>query len=1557
MNRPFEVRERMTPDRWQHVRELLADAIDCPIPQRQALLDARCTGDSSLRQEVESLLIAHEGAGVLDYLAPLVKPPDPQMPTPAAEWSGRRTAQYFVKDSLGSGGMGVVYKAQDERLGRQVALKFLPPHLSADADAKSRFTAEARAAAALDHPNVCTIYEIGETEDGQLFMAMPLYEGETLEARLTRGRLTFDEALPIALQVARALEHAHECGIVHRDVKPSNIVVLPNGAAKVLDFGIAQIHERSIIDPQKVIGTISYMSPEQASAGPVDCRSDIWSLGIVIHEMLASARPFHGDDGRAIVQAILTRDPSLTATSYPDVPVGMDRVLRRALAKAPEQRYNSMSHFAAELSALATAPEDGSHAFHELDTAAWMSTERRHVAVLVTMVSDYPSLVDQMTPIEVQRLVALVRDTAVDVMRRYGGLVNQAIGDEIVSLFGVPMAHDDDDLRAVRAALELHACVRALNRPDGPAGITLRVQSGLHVGPVVARRLPEGPRRYDVVGAPAAMAARLAALADADAVLMSPETQRLAGPYLHTAPYPSAVLDPQAGAVTPFLVVGETGIASRLEASSRTGLTPYVGRQFELSMLQSRVAGAAAGLGAVIAVIGEAGAGKSRLLYELQERVGVATNVRVLRAHCRAYGDSMPYGVFVQILCAALDLRSPHGNADAVAARIRAVDASLERFLPLLLHLLFVSSDRYALPRHLQGEHLQAALLDALAAVVGVMTQRAPLVLLIEDWQWADSGSRAAFIRVAELIGSSRLVLIVTSRVDPGVTNEWPPSTILVRLERLDFAASITIMQAILGVRRVSDALARRLYDRAGGNPFFLEQMCTALLEQQAVTLHDGEAVVDGGEGGLSLPETVQGVIRARLDNLNSHVLEIVRVASVIGAEFDYALVAKVAPSHVDLAPAITALEAAGLVQQVTVAPTISYRFTHALTQEVCYDSLVGHQRKLLHGAIGRALASTHANQMDDNAARLAYHFNHAEDWPAAIQFGRRAVERAIAVSQFADALSALDQVLEWVGHLPDDQRSHLRADLLLQQERLCETLGLRSRQQRIIDSLIADLAREGSSARLAEVYLRQGDLSTLLKRFDAADRALGTALRIGHERGEATLLRSGLRSLGLLRWHEGRHAEALDITHRLLALDRQYRDDVAVAVDLTNLGNILKATGDYAGARAALDEALAMPALTNDTKKLLYTRQNLANIYRAVGDLDSALECLIQNDEVARLHFLPIQQSYILTSIAHIQLQQGHVETALHTYRAAVDLSRRARHADGLVQSLRMLGNALLALARYDEALPCLQEAAQLFAQLEDRESEAEMWTGVARILERESPDEAAQAWHAVLAIQRKLGDSRSELDAREGVARAMRCRGPDEAIPAFESALALAATIGERRKEVSIRNVLGILEWARGGYAEALQHYEAALALIRGEGEAAQEALILNSLGVSLTKLGRPDEARTVLEESLVLSQRAGQRQLEAHALAGLGQVSLSVHNLNSAAGYFEQSRLVRHDIGDRAGEGWMQLRLAELRNRIGDRIAARTAMDAAVTIAAESGDQALLGATEAARHTDHG
>jgi len=441
---------------------------------------------------------------------------------------------------------------------------------------------------------------------------------------------------------------------------------------------------------------------------------------------------------------------------------------------------------------------------------------------------------------------------------------------------------------------------------------------------------------------------------------------------MHMSACAAVVLDSPAELVTPFRVLGETGIATRLEASRRTGFTPYVGRQSELSTLQARVARAAAERGSVVAVVGEPGAGKSRLLYELQESLRTEPGLRLVQGRCRAYGDGVPYGVFVQILWAGLDLRPPLTGSDVVA-RVRALDRSLERFLPLYLHLLSVQSDVHVLPKHLRGEHLQAAVLDALAAAVGALIRPGPLLVVVEDWHWSDTGSRAAFVRVADLAAALPLTLIVTSRADQGAADRWPASTTFVRLERLDFAASTSIVEAALGVRDVPGALARRLYERAGGNPFFLEQLCAALLEQRAVTVRDGVAVVEDDENRLALPETVQGVIRARLDILDAQALEVARIAAVIGREFDHVLLAEVAPTDVDLRSAIAAAEAAGLVRQTSVTPTLVYRFTHALTQEVCYESLVAHQRKMLHGAIGRALAATHTT--DESASLLARHF------------------------------------------------------------------------------------------------------------------------------------------------------------------------------------------------------------------------------------------------------------------------------------------------------------------------------------------------------------------------------------------------------------------------------------------------------------------------------------------------------------------------------------------------------------------------------------------------------
>src|SRR5262249_13117023 len=224
---------------------------------------------------------------------------------------GRTVSHFRLGRPLGGGGMGVVYTAEDLQLGRAVALKFLAPELVRDPVSKTRFLTEARAASALDHPNLCTLLEVGETEEGLLFLAMPRYEGESLVRLLARGPLPLEQALDLATQIARGLAKAHYHGIVHRDVKPANLFLTADGVVKILDFGIAKLMgEAGPTRRGVLLGTPAYMSPEQTRGEEVDARADVWSLGVVLYEMLAGRRPFAGGSDEAVIYAVLHQTPA-----------------------------------------------------------------------------------------------------------------------------------------------------------------------------------------------------------------------------------------------------------------------------------------------------------------------------------------------------------------------------------------------------------------------------------------------------------------------------------------------------------------------------------------------------------------------------------------------------------------------------------------------------------------------------------------------------------------------------------------------------------------------------------------------------------------------------------------------------------------------------------------------------------------------------------------------------------------------------------------------------------------------------------------------------------------------------------------------------------------------------------------------------------------------------------------------------------------------------------------------------------------------------------------------
>lgn len=352
----------MTPNRWQEIDQLFHAALACQVSERTQFLASACGGDELLRREVESLISSLAGAdGFIETPAGDVAAEMLRTRESAYE-PGRQIGNYKIVGRLGSGGMGEVYLADDTRLKRKIALKLLPPHFMVNPDRVRRFEREARAASALNHPNIVTIYEIGQSDSAH-FIATEFVDGKTLRQMISEKPFTLSETLNVAVQVAGALMGAHAAGIVHRDIKPENIMVRSDGYIKILDFGLAKLTEPQTTEtetetptllqsnPGLVMGTVQYMSPEQARGKKVDARSDIWSFGIVLYELLAGRVPFSGETPSHVMVSLM-EDELPALSSFVDVPPELDRIVTRALEKKPRERYQTASELALDLKNL-----------------------------------------------------------------------------------------------------------------------------------------------------------------------------------------------------------------------------------------------------------------------------------------------------------------------------------------------------------------------------------------------------------------------------------------------------------------------------------------------------------------------------------------------------------------------------------------------------------------------------------------------------------------------------------------------------------------------------------------------------------------------------------------------------------------------------------------------------------------------------------------------------------------------------------------------------------------------------------------------------------------------------------------------------------------------------------------------------------------------------------------------------------------------------------------------------------------------------------------------------
>ncbi|HLK12911.1 MAG TPA: adenylate/guanylate cyclase domain-containing protein [Candidatus Binatia bacterium] len=1019
--------------------------------------------------------------------------------------------------------------------------------------------------------------------------------------------------------------------------------------------------------------------------------------------------------------------------------------------------------------------------------------ERKQVTVLFCDLAGSTAIAARLDPEEWHDLLERYLDLAFAEIYRREGIVNQLAGDGLMALFGAPVAHEDAPARAVEAALAIQDAIGRLNAGDlAGRDLALRPRIGVHTGPVVVGTVGNDLKMdYTALGDTTNLASRLEGLAPPGGILISEATERLVRGAFRLLPRGPLAVKGRAEAVPAFEVLGRSEGATPMAIAAGRGLTPFVGRAQELAQLEACYRAAVTGRAQVVAVVGDAGSGKSRLLWELREKIGGAP-VTFFEARCSALDQSVPYLPFLTMLRRHFGITrgEPAERAcERIAERVRCWDPALDRAHPHLCRLLALPVEEA--PGH-DAERLEPETFATIARLVHAESERAPVVMLVEDLHWIDGPSRQLLESAVARLEQERVMLVVTHR--PDYEGSWRPGGAFtqLRLHPLPDAEATTMIRAVAGGTLPAE-LERRILDKAEGSPFFTEEITRALVEAGLVTAGDGRARLTRPVEDIHIPGTVQEVVAARLDRLGGDAKRVAQVAAVLGRQFARGQLEELlAGEGIDVGAELEELVRRGVLHRQSFLSPDEFRFGESVTQEVAYESLLLKQRRQLHERVGRMLEAS-GGAGAEHSALVAHHFARSDDREKAITALLRAAADAERVPSYGTAAHLYRQAWELAeAGLSADAAGRHHGWVLEATRGFCRVTVIHGPGERSDAQRAAERGRTLARAledpeALAELSLYHGIMATFgdPREFAAGIATIEEALAIAQRAGLALQGFRISRGLGLAYLLDGRFA----LAERTLTW---------VVAELEHLGHAERLTDLYLGSRTVrdavlfhgddLERALGLLRETHDLAVRAGNRTveghaagSAAQVYFLWGRYAEAREWAERAIAIAEA----ISDRSTIASVAGVALvaavERGE-PVAAERYLALIDLGLAALGVTAL--NHRFVLDALLAVGDLERAQ---RYVAQLRLRVGARLSAAQAALATGRLHARLGPGHrpaAARAYEEAIALAESLG-ARSLLAAAHLGAAALAAEHDDQpaALRHVGRSLALSQALGLER------------------------------------------------------------------------------------------------------------------------------------------------------------------------------